>query len=127
MPLSDHEQRLLEQIERALYAEDPKFASAVRSTDLRTHYRRRIMRSAVLFALGLVALVAGVILQGAYLFPVAITGFALMVGAALLAILSAKRLRDVLRPHPIREVRRRVPFMERIEERWRRRWEERGR
>jgi hypothetical protein len=26
VPLSDHEQRLLEQIERALYAEDPKFA-----------------------------------------------------------------------------------------------------
>lgn len=127
MPLSDHEQRLLEQIERALYAEDPKFASAVRSTDLRTHHRRRIMRSAVLFALGLVALVAGVVLQGSYLLPVAISGFALMVGAALLAILSVKRLRDVLRPHPIREVRRRVPFMERIEERWRRRWEERGR
>ena len=36
MPLSDHEQRLLEQIERALYAEDPKFASTVSSTDLRT-------------------------------------------------------------------------------------------
>ena len=35
MPLSDHEQRLLEQIERALYAEDPKFASTVRTTDLR--------------------------------------------------------------------------------------------
>src|SRR6266496_322696 len=41
VPLSDHEQRLLEQIERALYAEDPKFASTVSSTDLRTHARRR--------------------------------------------------------------------------------------
>ena len=30
MALSEHEQRLLEQIERALYAEDPKFASTVR-------------------------------------------------------------------------------------------------
>ncbi|EUA23964.1 hypothetical protein I553_3452 [Mycobacterium xenopi 4042] len=30
MPLSDHEQRMLEQIESALYAEDPKFASSVR-------------------------------------------------------------------------------------------------
>ncbi|MDT5144193.1 MAG: hypothetical protein QOE52_5809, partial [Mycobacterium sp.] len=27
MPLSDHEQRMLDQIESALYAEDPKFAS----------------------------------------------------------------------------------------------------
>ena len=32
MPLSEHEQRLFEQIERSL-AEDTKFASAVRSTD----------------------------------------------------------------------------------------------
>ncbi|RZL78658.1 MAG: DUF3040 domain-containing protein, partial [Rhodococcus sp. (in: high G+C Gram-positive bacteria)] len=27
MPLSEHEQRMLDQIESALYAEDPKFAS----------------------------------------------------------------------------------------------------
>ncbi len=30
MPLSEHEQRMLDQIESALYAEDPKFASSVR-------------------------------------------------------------------------------------------------
>ena len=42
MPLSEHEQRLFEQIERSL-AEDPKFASAVRSTDPRFHARRRIV------------------------------------------------------------------------------------
>ena len=35
MPLSEHEQRLLEQMERALYAEDPKFASALRGHVLR--------------------------------------------------------------------------------------------
>ncbi|HXA12142.1 MAG TPA: DUF3040 domain-containing protein, partial [Mycobacterium sp.] len=28
MPLSDHEQRMLDEIESALYAEDPKFASS---------------------------------------------------------------------------------------------------
>ena len=32
MPLSEHEQRLLEQMEKALYAEDPKFATSLRST-----------------------------------------------------------------------------------------------
>lgn len=31
-PLLDHEQRMLDQIESALYAEDPKFASSVRGT-----------------------------------------------------------------------------------------------
>ena len=35
MPLSDHEQRMLDQIESALYAEDPKFASSVRGGTLR--------------------------------------------------------------------------------------------
>ena len=34
MPLSDHEQRMLDQIESALYAEDPKFASSVRGGGL---------------------------------------------------------------------------------------------
>ena len=34
MPLSDHEQRMLDQIESALYAEDPKFASSVRGGTL---------------------------------------------------------------------------------------------
>ncbi|GAA3106389.1 hypothetical protein GCM10020254_60330 [Streptomyces goshikiensis] len=29
VPLSEHEQRMLEQMERALYAEDPKFATAL--------------------------------------------------------------------------------------------------
>ncbi|MGZ6793086.1 MAG: DUF3040 domain-containing protein, partial [Mycobacteriales bacterium] len=48
MPLSEHEQRLLDQIERALYAEDPKFATTVRSTDLRTHMRRRLRRAVAL-------------------------------------------------------------------------------
>ena len=39
VPLSEHEQRLLDEIEQALYAEDPKFASSVRSA--RRHRRSR--------------------------------------------------------------------------------------
>ena len=41
MPLSEHEQRLLEQMERALYAEDPKFASSLRSAGPRPGNRRK--------------------------------------------------------------------------------------
>ena len=41
MPLSEHEQRMLDQIESALYAEDPKFASSVRGGTLRTPSMRR--------------------------------------------------------------------------------------
>ena len=47
MPLSEHEQRLLEQMERALYAEDPKFATALRGSDLRGRYRRRAAYGAI--------------------------------------------------------------------------------
>ena len=57
MPLSEHEQRLLEQIERALYAEDPKFASTVRGGKLRRPSRRRRVQGIVLFVLGIVMLV----------------------------------------------------------------------
>ena len=61
MPLSEHEQRLLEQIEQALYAEDPKFASIYQRNDLRSHQRRRIIRAAVVLVIGLGLLLAGVI------------------------------------------------------------------
>ena len=53
MPLSDHEQRMLDQIESALYAEDPKFASSVRGGNLRAPSARRRLQGAVLFVIGL--------------------------------------------------------------------------
>ena len=62
MPLSEHEQRLLDQIERALYAEDPKFASNVRGARMRSLPQRRRIQGIALFALGLLLLVAGVVL-----------------------------------------------------------------
>src|SRR5580658_3741742 len=58
VPLSEHEQRQLEQIERALYAEDPKFAQAVRAKDPRVHYKRRIVEAAIGFLLGVGLLLA---------------------------------------------------------------------
>jgi len=60
VPLSEHEQRLLEQMERALYAEDPKFASALRGSDLRGHYRRRALLGAFGVVVGLALLPVGI-------------------------------------------------------------------
>ena len=58
MPLSEHEQRVLEQMEQALYAEDPRFAtSLVGKTEARARRRRAAL--GLLFAivgLGLVVL-----------------------------------------------------------------------
>ena len=63
MPLSDHEQRLLEQMERALHAEDPKFASALQGADLRALFRRRALLAVIGFVLGIGMLVAGVVIS----------------------------------------------------------------
>ena len=46
VPLSEHEQRQLERIERALRADDPRFADAVQATDPRVHYKRRVIAAA---------------------------------------------------------------------------------
>ena len=53
MPLSEEELRLLEQMERALVAEDPKLASTMRGTTLRAVARRRAVISALAFVVGL--------------------------------------------------------------------------
>lgn len=78
MPLSEHEQRLLDGIERALMAEDPKFASTVRSTDLRTHHLRRLRSSGLLLILGLALLLGGAVSQQIWL---GVLGFLVMLYA----------------------------------------------
>jgi len=138
VPLSEHEQRLLDQIERALYAEDPKFASTVRSTDLRTHMRRRLRRAAFLLGLGFVLLVAGLPAQQPI---ISVIGFVVMLAALLLALSAWKRLGGGSSSASLRSVgstggggggalkraKERGSARDRLEERWKRRWDERGR
>jgi hypothetical protein len=147
VPLSEHEQRLLDQIERALYQEDPKFASTVRATDLRTHMRRRLRRAAFVLALGFMLLLTGVVIQQ---YAIGIAGFLVMVGALLLAMTSWKRLQPggggsgashlhvagsppssgrKTGSKPSRSASRTRSggsFKDKLEQRWKRRWEERG-
>ncbi len=133
MPLSEHEQRQLEQIERALYAEDPKFAQAVRAKDPRVHYKRRIVEAAIGFLLGVGLLLAGVVSK---LTVVGVAGFVVMLACSMWALSSwrhmsggaaargpARERRAKPKPKPVAGPRTR--FMERLEERWRRR-QERG-
>jgi hypothetical protein len=130
VPLSDHEQRLLEQIERALYAEDPKFASTVSSTDLRTHARRRVRRAILLLVLGMAALLAGVITTKVAL---GVAGFCVMFFALVYVASQYKKLsgRPDLRvagsdrPAQRRGKQRRMSLLQRMEERFRRRFDDR--
>src|ERR671919_276331 len=127
VPLSEHEQRLLEQIERALYAEDPKFASTVRGGRLRKPTRRRRLQGVGLFVVGLVLLVVGVAVPQLWLassFPVlSVAGFLMMLGGAVLAVTSvgggADQAKQPKSPEPDKN-----RFTGRMEERFRRRFEQ---
>jgi hypothetical protein len=91
VPLSEHEQRLLEQMEQQLSVEDPKFANAMRGSAARVKARRRMVLGAfgVLVGLGLVLL--GVARGGAEGLTLGITGFAVMVAGAWLAVTPPRR------------------------------------
>src|SRR2546423_889224 len=67
VPLSEHEQRQLEQIEQALYSEDPKFGRLVRSSDPRVHYKRKLAQAVIGIAVGAGLLAAGVVTHRVYL------------------------------------------------------------
>ncbi len=82
MPLSEHEQRLLDEIEQALYAEDPKFASSVRSARPRSRVRMMLALSTVGVLLGLAVVLIGLT---ANLIVVGVLGFVLIVGSCVAA------------------------------------------
>jgi len=126
VPLSEHEQRLLEQIERALYAEDPKFASTVRGGRMRRPTKRRRMQGIVVFAVGLVLLIAGIAvtsLNGNMVFlALSGVGFLAMLGGALLAINGGGAPAQPTQAKDAEPDRNR--FTGRMEERFRRRFEQ---
>jgi hypothetical protein len=58
VPLSEHEQRILAELEDSLSRQDPSFAERVRSETVYRHAGRYCKWSAVTFVLGVVILVA---------------------------------------------------------------------
>lgn len=83
VPLSEEELRLLEQMERALVEEDPKFASTLRGTAFRRSARMRAILAGVCFAAGIAVLMTGAITSNT---PVGIIGFVIMLGAATVGV-----------------------------------------
>jgi Protein of unknown function (DUF3040) len=128
VPLSENEQRLLEQMERALYAEDPKWASAMRGAVRRSSNARRLLLGIGGVVLGLVLLLVGVAQQ---MVIVGIIGFVVMLAGFAYTVSSRKRPGPsgvVSRSggvRPVSPARRRSSFMQRLEERWERRRRER--
>jgi Protein of unknown function (DUF3040) len=139
MPLSEHEQRILAEIERRLLEEDPKFAHQVGSS-FRAHLARRLKLAVVGFVLGLVVVVSGPFLQNV---AVGVAGFVIMLGSVFLFVRTIRRRATVERPvsgaaapgAPATGQRRAGgakgsggldAWWGRMTERWRSRWEERG-
>jgi hypothetical protein len=136
VPLSEEELRLLEQMERALVEEDPKFASALRGSSFRRTARRRAMVAGVAFAGGVVGLMAGAVLSIA---PVGIAGFIVMLLSATVGLTALRGQASATaaeeaqpgtrataggsRPRRVRNASH-GSFMDRLEERWRRRRED---
>lgn len=79
MPLSEHEQRILEDIEKRLSEDDPRLAQTVASTSLYSHVARRIRWASLAFLAGFAMLMLFWLSMW-----VALTGFAVMLAAALL-------------------------------------------
>jgi hypothetical protein len=136
VPLSEHEQRQLEQIEQALYREDPKFGRLVRSSDPRVHYKRKLAQALVGIVIGAGLIAAGVVTHRVYLEA---AGAVAAVLSLIWAMVSWRR--HLARVRPAKPARakakvkgqpsgprrpgqtRRARMMERMEERWRRRQE----
>jgi hypothetical protein len=131
MPLSDHEQRMLDQIESALYAEDPKFASSVRGGSLRAPTTRRRVQGAALFVIGLAMLVSGVAFKATMIgsFPIlSVFGFLVMFGGVVFAITGPRRSKGTGGAAPGSRQRRAKgaggSFTSRMEDRFRRRFDD---
>lgn len=140
MPLSEHEQRQFDAIERALYADDPKFANKLRLTDPRVAGKRLFLTSVAIVVAGIGVLIAGAIFMNWY---VGLLGFLIMLAGASRAyagfkrwVVPAQRADDEPIPFPRRRLfgrsrraarvsgarlGRRMNVVELLEERWRRR------
>lgn len=129
MPLSEHEQHMLQQMEQALYDEDPKFASHMQGAGAKAAARRRL----IIGGLGVLAGLALVLVGVSTTMWLGAVGFALMVAAVAYALTPPRRGKAALgsvqgdgsiRPaagRPKKTSKANASFMQRLEERWDRR------
>lgn len=113
MPLSEHEQKLLEQLEQQLHADDPKFANSMGSDSIRSLSTRHIVIGVLTTIAGILVLLVGVSMQQILL---GVLGFLMMGGGVYFATTRravagvSKRGRKTAKP--------RSSFMSNLEDRW---------
>jgi hypothetical protein len=100
IPLAEREQRLLQEIEHALSAEDPRFVASVRSARPRRGTRTVGVLCVVGVLVGLAVVLAGLASGGGLGTAVGVLGFVLIVGSCLAAVIAVRgrkkpRLRSV--------------------------------
>jgi hypothetical protein len=135
MALSHDEEQRLNQMEEALSAEDPKLSHALSGKGTRRVHRRRAALAGVGFFVGLALLIAG--MSTTIFFSV--LGFVVMLAAAIAAIYSWQHVNDEPADDS-RGDRPRTPqsapnsgstsnsqgFMDKMEQRWRKRHDDSG-
>lgn len=129
MALSDEEERLLHQMEEALAAEDPKLSHALSGKGSRRVHRRRAAIAGVGFFVGLALLILGMSTNIFF----SVLGFVVMLAAAVTAIYSWQHVNDAPadggrtdRPKTPQSAPNTQGFMDKMEERWRKRRDESG-
>ena len=122
MALSDREQKLLEQMEKALYAEDPKFASSLRRSGLtiapgeRRHVIFGLLSLVAGLALVFGSVVSKTVIVGIPGFLLVLTGFVFIARGLQEPVAAATPT-----PSKVRNRSKNSKLMSRLEERWQQR------
>ncbi|MFC6355852.1 DUF3040 domain-containing protein [Luethyella okanaganae] len=125
MPLSEQEQRLLEEMERSLYHNDADFVATVGARRGRPNYRA-IALGVLIAVAGIVALITGVALHQ---LAIGIVGFVVMFVGVLIAITPSKRSVAEEPKGPTSSASGAAAqrgFMDRLNDRWDRRQDGQG-
>jgi Protein of unknown function (DUF3040) len=118
MPLSEHEQRILEEIERRLVADDPKFAREVAGGGTQGAAMKRVKRAVITAILGFVLLIVG-LFKASDLLYFGIAAFIVMVASAMVIASGVKQVSH----QRTAEAPKRQGWFSRMEERWKKRYE----
>lgn len=131
MPLSEYEQRVLEQMERALTSDDPRLANTLQAPRRRSALRYVLAGVGVVG--GLLLLVLGAAMSQTW---IGVVGFVLMFAGVVLVFQGPRASKSgpvgtveadgTVRPAATSKPTRK-PFLSRLEERWDRRRDQDGR